>query len=519
MPGWWYTIESTSTRHLLQQFKGAIEGALASRTDVRAVLRARSGNQRFPVAQWMQDLETLQSTAIKRHKKFARKHEVISHDAVMRRSTSLAGQRTPNHGASSGGTGPQTPVQTRSRAPSPSQSVRSRIEHRMSSHEPPSSIMPPSPLSRPSPVTSRDGDSLLLQRMGSRAGPGHGTHQSFPAWDRDGIAEEIEWCCYADSVFDLDSSETDADSQYKKFHPAAQVDDSAEFQQQNFLRLTPGTPTGRIAPPLSGLALNTITPSGLHGGSIHGLPMPWHSEPSHDKELPPLPMVHTENEPAQPVGEPSPPSKRPEYYSSLLSSDAVVGEKKNFNLQRVDPFFTDPAHDYEQAFKRGLADLNGKNTYDTMIEEFIVKSEKDWFNRLRNVKMGKSKTPVGSIFRGKGGSTPPTSLYGDILRRYALHPDWEQDSNGDSDSQRQFLLADDFKVPIGIKKFLLRRLGDWPVYSLLLAFVSGGPPVTMSTQLIISRDKSLLQIHTRSRSSQVKSVKPPQNFTLLQASI
>ena len=323
--------------------------------------------------------------------------------------------------------------------------------------------------------------------MGSRAGPGHGKHRSFSGWDPDGIADEIEWCCYADSVFDIGSSETDSDSHYSKFRPAAQVDDTAEVQQFNFLRLTPGPPSGRIAPPLSGLGLTTVTTPALRDGSIHELPNPWHAEPSHDKELPllwhskpsrdkelpPLPIEQAEDEPTQPIQEPSPPTKRPEYYSCLLSSDAVVGEKKNYNLQRVDPFFTDPAQDYEQAFKRGLADLNGKNTYDTMIEEFIVKSEKDWFSRLRDVKMGKLKTPIGSIFRGKGGSTPPTSLYGDGLRRYALHADLELDSNGDSDSQRQFLLADDYKVPTGIKKFLLRRLGDWPVYSLLLAFVSG----------------------------------------------
>lgn len=70
MPGWWFTIESTTTRHLMRQFKTAIKHALASKTEVRAMMRARSALQRFPVAQWVEDLETLQSTSIKVHHKY-----------------------------------------------------------------------------------------------------------------------------------------------------------------------------------------------------------------------------------------------------------------------------------------------------------------------------------------------------------------------------------------------------------------------------------------------------------------
>lgn len=71
MPGWWYTIESTTTTHLLHQFKMAIEGALACKQETRAIMRARSAKQRFPVAQWVEDLEILQSTAIRIHRKEA----------------------------------------------------------------------------------------------------------------------------------------------------------------------------------------------------------------------------------------------------------------------------------------------------------------------------------------------------------------------------------------------------------------------------------------------------------------
>jgi len=52
MPGWWYTVESMTTTHLLHQFRQAIDEALSSGHDTRALMRARSAKQRFPVAQW-----------------------------------------------------------------------------------------------------------------------------------------------------------------------------------------------------------------------------------------------------------------------------------------------------------------------------------------------------------------------------------------------------------------------------------------------------------------------------------
>ncbi len=64
MPGWWFTIESTTTRHFIQQFKAAVEDALRAKPAVRAIMRARATKQRFPVSQWVEDLEKLQSSAI-----------------------------------------------------------------------------------------------------------------------------------------------------------------------------------------------------------------------------------------------------------------------------------------------------------------------------------------------------------------------------------------------------------------------------------------------------------------------
>ncbi|KAG6856082.1 hypothetical protein H0H87_007521 [Tephrocybe sp. NHM501043] len=64
MPGWWYPIESNSTSHLLAQFSKTIKMALKSSEEERAVLRARSAVQRFPVIEWCQRIEDFHRRSI-----------------------------------------------------------------------------------------------------------------------------------------------------------------------------------------------------------------------------------------------------------------------------------------------------------------------------------------------------------------------------------------------------------------------------------------------------------------------
>ena len=66
MPGWWFTIESTTPSHLLSLFEAAIREALASPLEVGARMRATSAKQRFPVMVLVKQLEKLQAGA-KRH--------------------------------------------------------------------------------------------------------------------------------------------------------------------------------------------------------------------------------------------------------------------------------------------------------------------------------------------------------------------------------------------------------------------------------------------------------------------
>ncbi|KAF7338273.1 Modular protein with glycoside hydrolase family 13 and glycosyltransferase family 5 domains [Mycena venus] len=64
MPGWWYPVESSATAHMLSQLTKTIKMALKSTEEERAILRARSALQRFPVVEWRQRTEDFHKRSI-----------------------------------------------------------------------------------------------------------------------------------------------------------------------------------------------------------------------------------------------------------------------------------------------------------------------------------------------------------------------------------------------------------------------------------------------------------------------
>jgi alpha-1,3-glucan synthase len=132
--------------------------------------------------------------------------------------------------------------------------------------------------------------------------------------------------------------------------------------------------------------------------------------------------------------------------SSLLSLDSIVQGKKDFQLQQVDPFFTDSSGEFYKTFEKLLETLSGKNSESALcIEEFLVESERSWFNRFRNAKLGRLSVP----------SAPPS-----------LH---DSNSNWEDDYRAEFV-SEDYRPPKGLKKYMMMKIGDWPIYSLVLAF-------------------------------------------------
>lgn len=150
--------------------------------------------------------------------------------------------------------------------------------------------------------------------------------------------------------------------------------------------------------------------------------------------------------------------------ASALSIASIVGLKTDFELQKVDPDFTDSRGEYYNAFEKSLEKLTGDTSVDQLcIEEFLVKSERHWYNQFRAAKLGlrtviNTSSRTTSVFRER--STAPSD------RTMAASQVTDQGNTSDTD---QWLLGNEYKPPTGLLLFMQYRIGDWPMYSFFLA--------------------------------------------------
>ena len=492
----------------------AIEAALASKTKVRATMRARSAKQRFPVAQWKEDLAILQDTAIKLSQKQTLKH-AFKTPRASGTSTPTAGMPSPPRfwngrwsvPTTAPPSRPQSGLSTRAQSPSETPGPLSLGRKTGPGHGPERVGRKRKRLSKANPSRDASVDSQALEssRRGRRSSrsrprisnpiatsafgavirsatvpplPGqvHGNRvsrisevadedvhgnviSSEGRIDYDSMAEET-----LENTVDEDNGDEDVTDEYILTQEQAE----AGKKKAKLATLRLALEARAEASETSG-ALPPFAPSGFlipPTPSVPGTPMAGDTLlPSHqtgsDSPVSRRSSTDEGTSDAQPVtfGNPAGPPT-----DTTLSLGTVLQGKKDYKLQSVDPFFTDPTGLYYHAFQQKLEKLSGKTSEGPLcVEEYLVKSEKDWFNRFRSVKMGKSaaSTPASSIFRISRGS-PASSIVTD-----------SQVSDGGSDNDaEQFLLKDNYRPPIGLKRFLLRRIGDWPLYSILLAFVS-----------------------------------------------
>ena len=444
MPGWWFTVESTTTSHMTHQFREAIDEALSSKTETRAMMRARSNLQRFPVAQWVEDLEILQSTAIRLHDK-VEANKAKSGISGLTLPPSAAGTGLNSRAASGSNTpsGARTPMGGHSRNGSYGglQSLGARLKQIAGGHS-----------REPSHDGSEQQPSGLKRStgtLGSRRGPGHITVEDH----HDGTVErtllppiqDVEGDHSISSAFDRrhvdDESDVSEDEEndvltmgrpLRRRRSSATLRDSMQFDQH----------------------MPRFSPESHRFSSGHGTPGT--QTPDHTIGL------------LQPPGQVHERNPRISMTPSMLSVNSVVGEKHDFFLQKVDPFFTDSNGEFYQAFEKKLEGLTASNS-DTAnsIEEFLIKSEKKWFENYRNAKLGRyhpqSARSSFTLHReSRAASIAPT----EDEEHDREHDEHEPDPNSLAD---QFLLGKDYVVPTGLRKWMQVRIGDWPVYAFLLA--------------------------------------------------
>lgn len=513
MPGWWFTIESTTTRHFIQQFKTAVENALRSKADVRAIMRARATKQRFPVSQWVEDLEKLQSSAIElSHKQAAREKrptfdtpntptvletpnqlnmiqprvpssrrprsavlqatkqgkalDTIS-EGHSRSGTSQASDAKPfltsfSEGdllsRSSPGLGSKIGPSSRRKAPprlvldkqskpttrtditafrSEADEVRQNKKQR-----PPMPRAPTSPNVRTRPQLNERGDTERSKRpepMRSQTMPQLQTN------DRKAVrlmgmqlsqSEAIALTCPKYSPESSGGSSSQQPSTPKSPVPRR----SAYY-----------TPPSSPTPPQSRrISKHRVS---FHIGSTAPTSVSSDSSISSDNSDSAYTSISagTSSNAAKRVSAAYSisPESGPVHVSHrgipILSTSDIKGGKSDNILTNVTPFFTDQDGKYEAKFKTKLKALNGKNSeHGLCIEEFLLQSEKSWFSKLRAAEL-----------RRKSEAKAPEERKGKRKQK----------------RQDEFGLGDDYKPPSGLKRILRMKIGDWPVYSFLLAFV------------------------------------------------
>jgi len=434
--GWWFTIESTTTKHLIAQFKTAIRSALSSKDDVRALMRARSGMQRFPVVQWIEDLEILQARSIQAHDKQA------SGSSSMFRFSSRAPSRANSTSSSAANTEPSTRPGTRpqSRIASP---IHSPIQSRA-----------------PSPIREDD----TADHEGGTPPAISPTSGKFPL-------------CVKRSLMRKNASPNiSRNNSFNSFQDMSAIANSNV--PTDVIREGNGSPVGGITIPRKAhLPSQMNMTQAVATPSVTGRSTPPHDESPTDHFSPPFPSTKSK---------------------SVLSLQSIVGEQKDFHLQKTDPFFTDTTGVYYHNFEKMLDGVDSKNSTDRYcIEKFLEKSEKQWFGQRHNAKLGLS------IF-----SSPRSSIYEHPRESNASHGQeavTEEREVDPAEDLEQFNLGHDF-VPIkGIRKLLQRKIGDWQIYSLILAFVSSHLMYIFSFERTdISRVKSLQRTRIKSICSQAQ---------------
>lgn len=467
MPGWWYTIESPATKHLLHQFKGAINAALSTKPETRATMRARSRLQRFPVAQWIEDLETLQSKSIALHARVAnRGRSMLRFSGSGRASPAISTAPGSTAMSSAQNTAPNTAPNSEppSRAHSPSREAVVAGPHGQVSLG--RWFGPSNPESSPRGRSRSSSRSRLSKRMTTPTR----TSDAAVATNRVSVVHE------GNEDLGIPGQRS---SRLETTHEAFRFGEDASSR--------PDTADGTFPPrfpPLAQLNMPGFSPvpSGTSTPTADGNAIP-RSEMS-------------------------------------LSLNSVAGEKKAFKLQKVHPLFTDNTGTYYRAFQEKLSSVNSKTSEDRLcIEEYLVKSEKAWFNRFHHAQMGnsaaasRSATPASSVFRMPWGRA--SQDIGHVRNRSS---DSEAPSDAGSGTS-EFLLGDDYKPPTGLKRFLQKKVGDWYLYTFLLAFVgvwfnSSTPTPIRFVCTNTVRDKSSPPILTRSPSSLAKTDSRPISCTL-----
>ncbi|OQD89036.1 hypothetical protein PENANT_c003G00867 [Penicillium antarcticum] len=369
MPGWWFPVESMTVKHLQKQFKLAIESAIGSKLKDRAMMRASSAKQRFPVARWVEDLDHLQAQSIRMHEQendTSRKKRSSTHYSRSFSQISFFSTQTASPNLDEMNPMPRTPAQI-----------------------------------------SGEGLQRTLS-LGVRAGPGHQIRRTV-LHEGTALTPRLEEIADPDEQ-PISPEAAEAIIRQGQNSPSSSVTDTDDRRRGRSLSVT-----------------TLSQPSAVAGLGIHDA----HSTRGRLRS------------------------------SSVLSVDQIKGTRQSFSLETADPTFKDENGKYARYFQGMLQRLTGKNSETELcIEDFIVNSEKEWSDSVREVKLGRISSHSPSPHLGSRRSPSLNDQDDDID---------DDASNWEELSMQELLRPAAFKRPPLIQRWLLTRVFDWPVYSIILA--------------------------------------------------
>lgn len=451
MPGWWFTVESTTTSHMIHQFKSAIEDALNSKTEVRAMMRARSAKQRFPVAKWVEDLDILQSTAIKIH------HEQNSGNRRSSKAMSLMPTRESEM------------VGARSRNNSPDR-------HSIYESAPEQTLQP----------QQATGLSRNLS-LGSRRGPGHrpsrftiNIEPSTPIGPRIEEEDEDDASLYSNhDEYTISREEADAATMAERerslqaleggrgdslpAHPLPTAERGRGASRRG------GNDSGPSRSPSPAAGERLLAADEERGRSRSPARQSLFVDTGDDRGRSRSPVARDSllvvDDPRRRSTSQFSVASRASM-SSMLDLSEVKGDKTDFNLQKVELSFNDTTGEYYNKFEQMLQNLNGKTSEkDLCIEEYLVESEKAWFKKYRDAKLGRSRDPSPAA----GAHVTKRQSRASVYSNPEENDSEDAVSVGEGDRMEDFLLGENYHRPSIIKRWMQTRIGDWPIYSLFLA--------------------------------------------------
>ena len=162
------------------------------------------------------------------------------------------------------------------------------------------------------------------------------------------------------------------------------------------------------------------------------------------------------------------------------SPGTILPGKRHYTVRNRETSFTDSTENYYNTFAIKLQALNSQNSENSLcIERYLSQSEALWFSYIRRSRLGKPR------------ASSPTPL---ACTQRLYHPNAPSETQSlDIEKMNQCVPETGHPKVTGLRSVLLIRIGDWPVYSLLIALVSmNNVLMTSSVLMLSSRARYLL---------------------------